>query len=64
MQFNNLNSKNFPQRKVLRLKSFDYSQLGFYFITLCCKYREHLFGTIENGEMIFNEFRKNQAFRL
>ena len=54
----NPNTPSFPQRKIMRLKNYDYSQAGLYFITICCKYREHLFGIIENGEMILNEFGK------
>ena len=42
-------------RRSIRLKGFDYSQEGFYFITICCENRKHRFGEIENGEMILNE---------
>lgn len=27
--------RSFPQRKMLRLKEYDYSQPGSYFITVC-----------------------------
>jgi len=43
-------------RKSIRLKGYDYSQAGLYFITLCCRDREHLFGYIKNGEMILNKY--------
>ena len=43
-------------RRSIRLKGYDYSQAGLYFITICTKNREHLFGQIENGIMILNEF--------
>lgn len=43
-------------RKSIRLQGYDYSQAGLYFITVCCEGREHRFGTVENGEMILNEF--------
>lgn len=43
------------KRKSIRLKGYDYSQEGLYFITICVKDRECLFGKIENGEMILNE---------
>ena len=45
-------------RRSIRLKGYDYAQEGLYFITLCCRDRECIFGTIVNGEMILNEFGK------
>ena len=42
-------------RRSIRLKGYDYSQEGIYFITLCCQDRQHLFGKIENGIMHLNE---------
>lgn len=45
-------------RRSIRLKEYDYSQEGLYFITICCQDRAHLFGHIENGEMILNDFGK------
>ncbi|MGC8765127.1 MAG: transposase [Brevinematia bacterium] len=38
-----------------RLKDWDYSSPGIYFITICTKDRLCLFGNIEKGEMIFSE---------
>lgn len=38
-------------RKLNRLKNYDYSQPGCYFLTVCLKNREHFFGAIENAEM-------------
>lgn len=46
------------QRKSIRLKGYDYAQAGFYYITICCQNRAHLFGHIENGEMILNDAGK------
>jgi putative transposase len=43
------------KRGSIRLKGFDYSQAGLYFITICCEKRIWRFGDIQNGEMIFNE---------
>jgi putative transposase len=40
-----------PQRKPTRLKDFDYSTPGGYFVTIVTHDRENLFGTIENGQM-------------
>ncbi len=47
---------NLPQRKSQRLRNYDYSQNGAYFITICTHNKEHLFGTIGNGISILNEF--------
>ena len=44
-----MNKPNFPQRKHPRLKGFDYSQNGAYFVTVCCKARKHLLGAITAG---------------
>jgi REP element-mobilizing transposase RayT len=43
-------------RRSIRLKGYDYAQEGFYFITICCQDRAHLFGEMVNGEMNLNEF--------
>jgi hypothetical protein len=34
------------KRKSIRLKGYDYSQEGTYFITICCKDRKCMFGNI------------------
>ncbi len=47
---------NIHHRRSIRLKGYDYSQAGLYFITICCKNRMCRFGKIENGKMILNEF--------
>ena len=43
-------------RRSIRLKGYDYAQAGLYFITICCEDKICLFGHIENGEMILNEY--------
>ena len=35
-----------PCRKSIRLKNFDYSSNGYYFVTICTQNREKLFGEI------------------
>jgi REP element-mobilizing transposase RayT len=45
-------------RRSIRLKDYDYSQSGAYFITICTYNRECLFGEIVNVGMILNEFGK------
>ena len=42
-------------RRSIRLKGYDYSQEGMYFVTLCVQDRDYLFGEIANGEMMLNE---------
>jgi REP element-mobilizing transposase RayT len=41
-------------RHSIRLKDYDYSQAGAYFVTLCAWQRECLFGDIVDGEMRLN----------
>ena len=36
-------------RRSIRLKGYDYSQAGLYFITICAQNRAHLFGEITVG---------------
>lgn len=48
-------------RRSIRLKGYDYSQSGLYFITICVLNRHCLFGEIENDEMILNEYGKIAA---
>ncbi|HYK75928.1 MAG TPA: transposase [Daejeonella sp.] len=46
---------NIYHRRSIRLKGYDYSQPGLYFLTLCCQNRECLLGKIEDHQMILNE---------
>ncbi len=43
-------------RRSIRLKGYDYSREGAYFLTLCTYQNECLFGEIVNGEMHINEY--------
>ncbi|OKH18033.1 hypothetical protein NIES593_22500 [Hydrococcus rivularis NIES-593] len=43
-------------RRSIRLKGYDYSKAGAYFITICTHQRERLFGEIVDGEMKLNRF--------
>jgi putative transposase len=38
-------------RRSMRLRGYDYSQAGAYFVTICVQHRQHLFGAVVNGEM-------------
>ena len=42
-------------RRSIRLKGYDYTREGGYFITACTHNHENLFGEIVNGEMRLNE---------
>lgn len=44
-----------PNRQSIRLKGYDYSAEGAYFITIVCKDRLPWFGDIVNGEMQLSE---------
>ena len=48
----------YKKRKQIRLKEYDYSQSGSYFITICTYNREMIFGTVENGKVNLSEIGK------
>jgi len=41
--------KELPARKPNRLKDYDYSQNGYYFITICVKDRHEMLGKINTN---------------
>ena len=45
-------------RKSIRLRGYDYSQAGAYFVTICTKSKEYLFGDVVEGGMRLNEVGK------
>jgi REP element-mobilizing transposase RayT len=47
---------NKHHRRSIRLKGYDYSSVGAYFITICAYQRACLFGEIVDGMMQLNEF--------
>lgn len=49
---------NYPNklRKSLRLKEYDYSREGAYFITICIYNRERILGNVTDGKPILNQF--------
>jgi len=49
---------NIHHRRSIRLKGYDYSQAGLYFITICCQNRNCLFGKIVDRKMILNDAGK------
>ena len=58
---NNYNP-NIHHRKSIRLKGYDYSQAGLYFITICCERRGNPlwlpFGEITDDKMFLNDAGK------
>lgn len=42
----------------MRLPGYDYSQPGWYFVTICTKNRREVFGVIKNGQMVVNQCGK------
>ena len=46
---------NIHHRRSIRLKGYDYSQAGLYYITICTQDRACLIGNVVNGEMILND---------
>ena len=42
-------------RRSIRLKGYDYSQDGLYFVTICVQNKECVFGRIGNGKMMWND---------
>ncbi len=47
---------NVHHRRSIRLKGYDYTQNGAYFVTIVTYHREHLFGEVVNGVMLLNEW--------
>ena len=45
----------YPNRRSPRLKDWDYSKPGAYFVTVVTKDRQCLFGQIEHGQMTLND---------
>jgi len=50
--------KHSHNRRTIRLKEYDYSRKGFYFITICSYQHQCIFGKIEDDQMILNNFGK------
>ena len=48
MKQNELLKNNYPKRKLLRLKNYDYGSPGFYYVTVCTQNRNNLFSNIDN----------------
>ncbi|MGB9856402.1 MAG: hypothetical protein ACPLKS_07705, partial [Caldisericum exile] len=49
---------NHHHRRSIRLRGYDYSQQGAYFVTIVTQNRINLFGHVVDGEMILNDAGK------
>jgi hypothetical protein len=50
-----MSNNRYPQRKSPRLQSYDYTQSGAYFVTICTYKQAHWFGHIADGVMLLNQ---------
>jgi REP element-mobilizing transposase RayT len=50
-----MNKSFVHHRRSIRLKGYDYTQCGAYFVTICTWRRGILFGAVVDGAMILNE---------
>ena len=62
-KMNNYNS-NIHHRKSIRLKGYDYSQAGLYFITICVQDRKSLLGEIVGVENFQPQMILNDAGKI
>jgi REP element-mobilizing transposase RayT len=53
------------KRKQIRLRDYDYSQNGYYFVTVCTRDRKDFFGDIKEGKANLNRYGEtvNQCWR-
>ena len=49
------------ERRSIRLKGYDYSKSGYYFVTICTYQRQCLFGEIVEGKMQLNSMGQTVA---
>ncbi|MBO4419924.1 MAG: hypothetical protein J5789_08900 [Oscillospiraceae bacterium] len=52
--------RNNPGRKPTRLSFFSYSNTGYYFLAVCARNKEKLFGTIVGGGALDKQKSKFQ----
>ncbi len=53
---------NKHHRRSIRLKGYEYTQAGGYFVTICTSQRECLFGEVINGEMRLSRYGETVQF--
>jgi len=49
-------------RKSIRLKGYDYSRAGAYYVTICVQDRDMLLGKVVDGQIKLNEYGKMVAY--
>jgi REP-associated tyrosine transposase len=49
------NNSGNDQRRSIRLKGYDYSRAGIYFVTICSQNRAFLFGNVADGNILLND---------
>jgi REP element-mobilizing transposase RayT len=54
--YNSISKPMHQKRKRNRLKEYDYSNVGYYFVTICVNDRKDYFGKIENARCVLNGF--------
>ncbi|MEI6091969.1 MAG: transposase [bacterium] len=59
-----INNQELHLNKSVRLHEYDYSHSGYYYITVCTHNREQLFGHINDGKMILNDYGKALKIEL
>lgn len=47
-----------PKRKNIRIPEYDYSQNGYYFITICTENRRKILSDINDGKIVLYEYGK------
>ena len=55
---NQFSKNKLPKRKSIRLPEYDYSQFGYYFITICTQDREMYFANNNIKQMIDNKWQE------
>ena len=50
--------KNIYNRRSIRLKNYNYAERGAYFLTICTKHKQRLFGNIKQDKICLNQLGK------
>jgi len=58
------NAPTYRCRRSVRLKGYDYSRKGLYFVTICVQNHRCLFGNIRNGRLTLNYAGKIAEYEL
>ena len=53
-----MEQNQYHNRHTIRLKNYDYSKAGLYFITICTQNRDCMFGEITDGKMELSRIGK------